>query len=122
MPKMTAKYKAAVNASYQFKIASTQDQETLYAELEKNGLQWDSDQQQWISLADEPADEPTPFVMVHVWADAEIVEEAADLVAKSLKGFVQLERSKPYICRPPKQLEARVYLKFMQKGKANGHS
>jgi hypothetical protein len=118
LPKLTRKYSAALVAANALKIQIPKDQETLYELIEKNGRMWDSDQGEWIDLTDEEADEPTPCLMVRVWADSEIVEEYADLIVQKLKPRATLiERSKPYICRPPKQLEGRIYLRFMPQGK-----
>lgn len=120
MPKLTRKYAAALTAAYALQLEIPKDQETLYELIEKNGHQWDSDQGAWIDLASEAADDPTPCLNVRVWADAEIVEEYADLIELKLtksKRAMLIERSKVYLCRPPKQLEGRIYLKFMPKGK-----
>ena len=35
-----------------------------------------------------------------------------DFMNTSANGFVLEEGSEPYICRPPKQLESRIYLTF----------
>jgi hypothetical protein len=122
MPKMTAKYSNALEAARQAGIKARPgiDQEELYSLLSESNHMWDSDQKQWIALMEEPAEKPTELVMVRVWADMEIVEEAADDIEATYqkRGYALLERSEPYRCRPPKQLEARVYLKFTPPGKA----
>jgi hypothetical protein len=119
MAKMTAKYAAAwallrkINfPSYTIDI---EKQDEVYGALQDRGFMWDSTQKEWIDLGNEPADEPTKLVMVRVWADQEVVQEAADEVSKSLKrkGFDLVETSPVYPCRPPKQLEGRVYLKLL---------
>jgi hypothetical protein len=119
---MTAKYSMALEAARQYGLTVRPgiDQEELYSLLQESNHQWDSDRKAWIALMEEPADDPTPLVMVRVWADMEIVEEAADDVESAYKkrGYRLFERSEPYRCRPPKQLEARVYLKFTPPGKA----
>lgn len=58
-----------------------------------------------------PADPPSNLIRVRLWADASHVEQLADTVTQMLEtsGYRVLERSN-YPCRPPKQLEARVYL------------
>jgi len=124
MPKMTRKYSLALS-TYHYRVGGDKravdvnNQEALYAELSRLGYLWDSTQSAWIELAAEPADEPTPLVMVRVWADGDIVEEAADLVSDHFKrkGFAALKRSEPYRCRPPKQLESRIYLEFIPPAK-----
>lgn len=116
MPKLTAKYKAALNAAYKLQLQIPKDQDTLYSVIEEHGHLWDSDAGEWIDLANQPSDEPTPCLLVRVWADAEIVEEYADLIELKLtksKRAKLIERSKVYFCRPPKQLEGRIYLRFM---------
>lgn len=121
MPKMTAKYEQALHTALQrAKIKPSQinqmtSQEQLYQALQSAGYFWDSAGKKWVYHAPAEAHDPTPLVMVRVWADAEIVEEAADEVVERLARFTLIERSTPYPCRPPKQLESRVYLKFMPK-------
>lgn len=122
MPKMTAKYSAALYEARRLDIDFTGSQEDVYNRLQQAGLMWDSEQKLWIEMANEPADPATLLVAVRVWADAEVVEEAADVVADGFEraGFSLVERSNPYPCRPPKQLEARVYLKLMPPAKERG--
>lgn len=121
MPKMTAKYEQALHTALQrAKIKPSQinqmtTQDDLYSALQHAGYFWDSAGKKWVYHAPTGAADPTPLIMVRVWADAEIVEEAADEVTERLVNFTLVERSTPYPCRPPKQLESRVYLKFMPK-------
>jgi hypothetical protein len=51
---------------------------------------------------------------VRVWADKNKVENAADLFIENVEsmGLKLLERSNSYPCRPPNQLESRIYLTF----------
>ncbi len=115
MPKMTAKYSSAVAQANVLSLDVTGDQEQLYAALEKNDLMWDSDQKQWLQLVNEAADEPTELVMVRFWAETERVERYANEIQKHLEqlGCKLVEKSRPYVCRPPKQKESRVYLKVL---------
>lgn len=121
MPKMTAKFSGALATARKIwglsakEVQRFEDQEHLYQRIVKEGWMWDSDQKEWIELKNEPADEPTRLVMVRVWADLEVVQEAADEVERALKRkkFNLVEKSPVYPCRPPKQLEGRVYLKLM---------
>lgn len=116
MPKMTRKYSAAQNKAFQIKISIPNDAEQLYKALVEIGYQWDSDKGKWTYLPAEPADAPTDLLMVRVWAEKELVAHAADRIVKHMASAYQLiERSDPYPCRPPKQLESRIYLKFMPK-------
>ncbi len=129
MPKMTAKWKAALSTARKvWKLSASEVQrfemqELLYERLVEAGYLWDSTQQEWIELKAEPADPPGETIRIRVWADAEVVQEAADDMLASLKrrGFRMVEMSKPYPCRPPKQLESRIYLSLLppdKKGKA----
>ena len=122
MAKMTAKYSGALEAARRAKLnVGDSNQEQLYAGLQYAGYFWDSNTKQWEYHEPELADEPTPLVMIRVWADAEIIEEAADLIITRLtlkalpkdKIWQLVERSPAYGCRPPKQKEARIYLKFL---------
>lgn len=117
MPKMTAKYAGALAvASKAFRHTDplpSDNQEELYQALQKKGYFWDSSAKEWEYHAPEAAQEPTPLVHIRVWADAEVVEAAADEVVEQLRQFRLVERSRPYPCRPPKQFESRVYLKFL---------
>lgn len=114
MPKMTAKFTGARLTALKNNIDLTDNQEELYQRLQKAGHFWDSDRKIWWYSPEESADPATPLVMIRVWADTEIVEEAADEIIKNTKdNFRLMERSPVYPCRPPKQLEGRVYLKFL---------
>lgn len=118
MPKMTAKYSTALSVARREKIPTTDNQEQLYSRLQEDGWYWNSDRKEWEHHDPTDADDPTPFVLVRVWADEEIAQEVADDVIKGMKRLYNLvERSEPYRCRPPKQREARVYLRFMPKAK-----
>lgn len=124
MAKKTAKYVgAAVTAVSKVGLSANhirqmENQEELYSTINKAGYHWNSKIKEWEYHELEDANEPTPLIMIRVWADAEIVEEVADDVVKGVKRIFQLvERSTPYPCRPPKQLESRVYLKFMPRVK-----
>ncbi|MCB0207700.1 MAG: hypothetical protein KDJ52_00130 [Anaerolineae bacterium] len=117
MPKMTAKYRTALETALKASLpVKTDDQETLYALLQENGYFWDSRTKSWDHFEPEEADDPTPLIYVRVWADEEIIHEAADDIVRTNKKHWQLvERSDPYRCRPPKQREARIYLRFLPK-------
>jgi hypothetical protein len=128
MPKMTAKYQHALTTArhhngnmglpFEQRIIITDDQETLYAKLNQAGYFWDSSRREWIYHEPEAADEPTALIMVRVWSDSEIIDEAADEIINGVKKVWKLvERSTPYQCRPPKQGESRVYLKFLPRGR-----
>jgi hypothetical protein len=116
MPKMTAKYSAALQTARLAEIGPSDDQEVLYTDLQDNGYFWDSRLKRWEFTPEEDSDEPTPLILVRVWADEAIIHEAADDLIRTNKRHWQLvERSEPYRCRPPKQKEARIYLRFLPK-------
>lgn len=118
MPKMTAKYAGALTVARQEKLPANGSQDDLYARLQEIGYFWDSARKEWEHHAPEAADPATPLVMIRVWSDAEIVEDVADDVIAGLKRrYDFIERSDPYLCRPPRQREARVYIKFLPKPK-----
>lgn len=119
MPKMTAKYSRAIYAYQKTpkELDRLDDQERLYTYLQEHGYFWDSETKRWEYHEPADADDPTPLVMLRVWADGEILEEAVsdlvDLIKRSKLPWDLIEKSPPYGCRPPKQREGRVYLKFM---------
>jgi hypothetical protein len=118
MAKLTRKFASALIVARREGIpdyiAVGDNQDALYNHLQSKGYLWNSQTQIWEFVADEPADEPTQFVRLRVWADTEIVSEVADDMAESLKKlkFKLQERSEAYRCRPPKQGESRIYLTF----------
>ena len=118
MPKQTAKYVAACSTLRKIKQSTAGDQEAAYKRLQDAGFMWNSKSQIWMSLGNEPADKPTKLIYCRVWAAADVVAEVADLVEDAMKAraVMLIERSNPYPCRPPKQLESRIYLKFIQPG------
>jgi hypothetical protein len=118
MPKMTAKYSTALTVARREKITVNGNQEELYSQLQEIGWWWNSDRKEWEHHEPAEADDPSPFVLIRVWVNEEIAPDVADDVIKGLKPhYTLVERSEPYRCRPPKQREARVYLRFMPKAK-----
>lgn len=119
MPKMTAKYSAAYSLARREKITLTDNQEQLYSQLQELGYYWDSDRKEFVWHDPNEADDPTQLIMIRVWADAEIVEDVADDVARSVpKSWGKpIKRNGPYPCRPPHQRDARMYLEFLPKPK-----
>jgi len=114
MAKMTAKYAGAIEIARRKNIPITADQEQLYAALGKAGFLWDK-MKHWYDVSQEPAEQPSDLLRVRVWAKTEDVEALARLIVKSLTsdGYRIVEQSQPYVCRPPKQLESRIYLTFI---------
>ncbi len=121
-PRQTAKYTGAMTAILKLDVPDKKvielswEQENLYSFLQDAGHFWNSDSKQWEYHPPEEADPPTKLVMVRVWAAADEVQAAALKVAATLQPWRLIEQSKPYPCRPPKQKEARVYLKFLPEG------
>lgn len=113
MPKLTVKYRSALAVAQVEGLKETG--EALYEALAKRQYFWDSAEGEWRCADIADADPPTPLVRLRVWSDAELVEDAADDIVRVLVetyGYTLVEQSKAYPCRPPKQLEARVYLSF----------
>lgn len=115
MPKMTAKYSTALSVARCENIPASNDQEQLYSRLQGIGWWWNSDRKEWEHHEPREADDPTPLIMIRVWADAEIIEDVADDVARRVpKSWGKpIKRNGPYPCRPPKEREARMYLEFL---------
>ena len=111
---MTVKYTAAVHLASNLRIHPSEDQNALYARLMQRGYLWDSQQAVWVELADEPANPPTQLVSIRVWADKNSVEQVADDLVRAMQrhGLRLEKRSQVYLCRPPQQLEGRVYVVF----------
>ena len=113
MPRQTRKYVSAMRIAETLGIESRDSQENLYDDLNSRGYFWESDQGEW-QRTTEPPDPVTEVLRIRVWADAVKVEAMADQVVAALvaSGNEILDISKPYPCRPPKQLESRIYLTF----------
>lgn len=113
MPKQTRKYKTACELADQLNISDRTNQERLYHLLNEQNYYWDSGTQAW-QLLQQDAKPPTELIHVRVLAEASRVEGAAYQVRLGLEeqGYIFLEESEPYTCRPPKQLESRIYLSF----------
>ncbi|MEI1375959.1 hypothetical protein PQG02_06815 [Nostoc sp. UHCC 0926] len=88
-------------------------QEELYSELNRLGWYWQADKKEW-ARDDTPAQSATKLIKVRVWAAKESVEDAAELFLEGAQGngLRLIEKSPPYLCRPPKQLESRIYMTF----------
>jgi hypothetical protein len=90
-----------------------QTQDELYQELNRLGWYWQPKKKEW-ERDDTPAKEVTQLVKIRVWAATDKVSLAADLLIEQLESidFELIEKSTPYQCRPPQQLESRIYLVF----------
>lgn len=114
MPKQTKKYLAAVGTASGLGISIGDDADHLYRELNQKNFFWDSKDGRWVpGSAPEPA---TALIRIRVWADTDKVGDAANVLTRRLidSGFNLLEQSQPYMCRPPNQLESRIYLTFIE--------
>lgn len=113
MTRLTLKYRCALDVAMRLNMVEVGDE--LYKALELHEYFWDSNVGKWELHPVEQAEPPTKLVNIRVWADAEIVEDAADDLIRSYQqlGFSVAQKSERYLCRPPKQLEARVYVAFI---------
>jgi hypothetical protein len=86
-------------------------QEELYLELNRLDFYWNSKTQQWVR-DDRLAEPPMLGVKIRIWASEEDIEYHSDLIIQILaeNGYILVDKSKPYPCRPPKQNESRIYL------------
>ena len=114
MAKLTKKYTSATKVLNQLNLPVIDDNNQLYDKLTRLDYNWDSVTKQWFksSLPQLP---PTDLIRVRVWGDARSIELSANNVVKELESSLNwelVERSSGYMCRPPKQSEARVYLSF----------
>lgn len=113
--RQTAKYKQALNfCENVFGSRLPHDShEDLYQTLNERASFWNPDRGLW-EEAKTKADPPTQLIRVRVWADKNCVQAHANDIIYGLgnQGFQLQEHSEMYVCRPPKQLEARIYLTF----------
>lgn len=113
---MTAKYAAA------WKLFGSPepkpDAERMYEHLRSVSRYWNSETKEWEYHDPAEAKPPMEGIAVRVWAATEHASKAAQALAHAVGvvyGWRLVETSEPYQCHPPKQLESRVYLKFMPK-------
>ncbi len=120
MPKQTAKYRAACVLGRELGLRRNLEAEVLYQALQEAGHVWDSRTQTWNESP--AANPPSRLIRLRLWADQEVIEELADDVVRLLEtiGLQCDERSQAYVCRPPRQLESRVYLTFSRQGAKPG--
>lgn len=116
MPKMTAKYRVALVVAHHLVLPAIDDQEQLYRALGDRGYFWDSKSQRWEENL-EPADAPTDLVRVRVWTGTGSVRDTAYDIRGAMGGcgYELVDATEPYQCRPPKQLESRIYLTFRKR-------
>lgn len=115
MPKMTAKYKSALELGHQLGCTISTVQKALYLQLNELGYFWDSEEQDWV-VSTEPVNPPSTLVRVRVWAAGDRVEEEARRIAEIMieaHDYQLVEKSQQYPCRPPNQNDSRMYLTFL---------
>lgn len=115
MPKLTTKYKSALELADRLGFGASTVQEGLYLQLNELGYFWDSKEQMWEKTT-EPASPPSTVVRVRVWAAGDQVEEEARRIAEvfvEAHDYQLIEKSHQYPCRPPNQNDSRVYLTFL---------
>ena len=116
--KMTKKFskamETALNAEILGRYEHVEDQEWLYRKLNDAGHFWDAKVGRWVEFRQEPANAPTPLIRVRVWSEsgAKLDEAVSQVKSAFANGYEIINQSAPYVCRPPQQLEGRVYLEF----------
>lgn len=110
MPRRTRKWITATEKASKLSIEITDNQEALYRQLNEHSYYWQSNQQDWIEDST-VADAPTELIKVRIWADNTKVDGVAYQLRLGMEeqGYHFMEQSEPYPCRPPKQLESRIY-------------
>lgn len=108
--KQTKKYAGAC----QIATLPHTSQEQLYQELNRLGFFWNQKAQIW-ERNDRLAEPPSGILKIRVTTASNKIEQLADIAIEAMQqyGLNLLERSQPYICRPPKQAESRIYLSFI---------
>lgn len=110
--KRTKKYIAAEIIANKLGVSIDKN---IYLKLQENNYFWDSDKGEW--FLGQEAEPATELVKIRVWADRAKIDRDCLAIIASLEefDFALEEKSEPYLCRPPKQNEARIYLTFRRK-------
>jgi hypothetical protein len=110
----TRKYVIAVETAKGLNLLIPETAEALYTALNHRNFFWDREENRWVP-GSEP-DEPTDRIRIRVWAESSKVSEVANNLIRRMTqaGYVLTEKSEPYLCRPPKQAESRIYLTFRE--------
>lgn len=116
MPKRTHKYISALEVAEYLNLTDVDDQNRLYSLLNEQGYFWESDTHSWRKTK-EVADPPSSVIRVRIWTDSTKVRGVAHEMKSVLEesGYELIEQSEPYTCRPPKQLDSRIYQTFRHK-------
>lgn len=113
MSKRTTKYIKALEQS-EAQDFEHQSSDQLYEHLQEKGYYWDSNCQNWVFSPAEKNDPASSSVKIRVHFEKTQANDIANKVAELLEsgGFKLLDKSKPYICKPPQSNDAMVYLNF----------
>lgn len=108
--KQTKKYVSAI-AILTYPHSS---QDELYQELNRLGWFWDSKKQKWERNNSLKNDEETNLIRIRVWSGNSRIDHIVPLIIEAVSeiGLRLEEQSVPYVCRPPRGNESRVYLTF----------
>lgn len=120
MARKTQKYNAARTIATELNFRGDwDDQNALYQFLNEHHHVWDSKTGEWENYQAIPSYPPTDLLMIRVWTGT---REESIAIARFLRHLLEqhteldfIEQSEPYVCRPPKQNDYRVYLKFKKK-------
>jgi len=112
--RVTEKYRKALRLGVPLKI-TTKEREQLYLQLNQKSYFWNSEKKKWEKISTE-AKPPTELIKIRIWADARITETVSSELIEALaqKGLRITNKSKNYLCRPPENLESRIYLEFIK--------
>lgn len=108
--RITEKYRKATEIAQSLNL-TTENREELYQQLNSHSYFWNSEKKDWEKISTK-ADPPTELIKIRIWADARITESVASELIEALakKGLRVMNCSEPYLCRPPKNLESRIYM------------
>ncbi|MDJ0509259.1 MAG: hypothetical protein QNJ64_08410 [Crocosphaera sp.] len=86
-------------------------QEQLYQELNRLGWWWNAKLKEW-ERNEQLAEPPMEGLKMRLWGNNEEIEDYADLIIQLLRenGYSIVDKSQPYLCRPPQQNKSRIYL------------
>jgi hypothetical protein len=112
--RITEKYRKALQIGQHLKI-TTKNREEIYQQLNSKSYFWNSEKKKWEKIRTK-SKPPTELIKIRIWTDARITEAIASELIEALakKGLRVMNCSKPYLCDPPKHLESRIYIDFVE--------
>lgn len=115
-PKRTPKYVQALEVTEYLNLSDVDNQNRLYSLLNEQGYFWESNTHIWRKTK-EVTDLPSSVIRIRIWTDSAKVRGVAYEIRSVLEesGYELIEQSEPYTCRPPKQLDSRIYQSFRYK-------